>query len=156
MATRDCWRLLLGTAAACLVACNAFAPTLPSRYDLTLFTPEHGFPEPPERLGDGPGGRILIAVPVEGVMAFTTPSNYLGLYDASGALEDEVRLGAFAVELVSWNSDAIALRVDIPGPAGPSHHEREYVRSVAARATRFGSVQASRPCGMTSVSGATR
>jgi hypothetical protein len=43
-------------------------------------------------------------------MAFTTPSNYLGLYDSSGELKDEARLGAFPVELVSWDTDSIVLR----------------------------------------------
>lgn len=132
--TRGRRRLLLGIAAGA-VACSALGHALPSRYDPSLFTPERGFPEPPQRLGDGPGGSVVILVPVEGAMAFTTPSNYLGLYDSGGALEAEVRLGAFPAELVSWDREAIVLRVHVLGLSGP---DTEYVRAAAGRATRLG------------------
>src|SRR5262245_10191897 len=114
-----------------VVIWNALAHQLPARYDPTVFTPAHGFAEPPFRLGDSPSGSFLIVVPVEGVMAFTTPSNYLGLYDSGGELKDEARLGAFPVELVSWDSDSVVLRSSALNQA-PA--DREYVSTAVSRA----------------------
>jgi len=113
-----------------VVIWNVFAHELPARYDPTVFTPERGFPEQPVRLGDGPGGSFLIVVPVEGVMAFTTPSNYLGLYGSSGELKDEARLGAFPMELVSWDTDSIVLR-SVTLHLSPA--DREYVGASVLR-----------------------
>src|SRR5262245_12665679 len=113
-----------------VVIWKALAHELPARYDPTVFTSERGFAEPPIRLGDGPGGSFLIVVPVEGVMAFSTPSNYLGLYDSSGELKDETPLGAFPVELVSWDSDSIVLR---SSAHYLSRADREYVSTAVAR-----------------------
>ncbi len=109
---------------------NALAHELPARYDPTVFTSERGFAEPPIRLGGGPSGSFLIVVPVEGVMAFTTPGNYLGLYDSSGELEDEVCLGAFPVELVSWDTDSIVLRAS---DLDRSRADRETVSTSVSR-----------------------
>ena len=134
-------RLLLGISAIVVVAVlvaiwNARAHELPARYDPSVFTTERGFPEPPIRLGDGPSGSFLVVVPVESGMTSTTPSNYLGLYDSSGELEDEARLGAFPVELVSWDADAIVLRSrDLPGA---SQADKEYVRTSSSRVSRLG------------------
>ena len=120
-----------------LLACNPLAHELPARYDPAVFTPERGFPEAPIRLGDGPSGSFLIVVPVEGGMAFTTPSNYLGLYDSSGRLEHEVRLGAYPVELVSWDGDSIVLRS--PDRYGMSQADRESTIASASRVRHLGS-----------------
>ena len=77
-----------------------------------------------------PAPRILFA------MAFTTPSNYLGLYDPGGELVDEVRLGAFAVKLVSWDAESIVLRsIAVPGR---SRADTEYVSASISRLSHLG------------------
>ena len=129
-------RYFIAVSIVIAVICSGCSRELPGRYDPTAFTPEHGFPEPSIRLGDGPDGRFLIVVPVEGAMAFTTPSNYLGLYGSSGNLEDEVRLGAFPVDLVSWDAESIVLRT--VALHGDSPADREYVSAAASRVSHLG------------------
>src|SRR5262245_19881970 len=127
---RSIWISAIAAVVVLVVLWKSLAHELPARYEPTVFTPERGFPEPPIRLGGGPRGSFLIVVPVEGAMAFTTPRNYLGLYDSSGVLKDEACLGAFPVELASWDTDSIVLRTS---HLDRSPADREYVSESVSR-----------------------
>jgi hypothetical protein len=93
---------------------------LPEKWDKSFFKDKAKFPEDQVELGTC-NDYLLVRVPVEGVMSFSSPNDHIGLYK-NGRLVDEIVLGWIPMEMVLWTDKVIKLRVT-------ANREKDYLDS---------------------------